>query len=72
MAYDKEEPFNLPVAEKYELVMDLMESHWEPLIKCKGEEIKFAKERLKLHRGNPSESIGLDELKRSISEKYGF
>ncbi len=33
MAYDKEELFNLPVAEKYELVLDLWESIHEDFLK---------------------------------------
>jgi putative addiction module component (TIGR02574 family) len=72
MAYDKVELFNLPVAEKYELVMDLWDHIENDLLDVTEEEIKFAKERLKLHRENPSEGISLDELKKSISEKYGF
>ena len=72
MAYDKEELFNLPIAEKYELVMDLWDHIENDLLDVTEEEIQFAKERLKLHRDNPSEGISLDELKKSISEKYGF
>jgi putative addiction module component (TIGR02574 family) len=72
MPYNKEELFNLPVAEKYELVMDLWDRIENDLLNVTEEEIQFAKERLKLHRDNPSEGISLDELKKSISEKYGF
>lgn len=72
MAYDKEELFNLPVAEKYELVMDLWDHIENDLLNVTEEEIKFAKERLKLHLDSPSEGISIDELKKSISEKYGF
>jgi putative addiction module component (TIGR02574 family) len=72
MAYDKEELFNLPIAEKYELVLDLWDHIENDLLDVTEEEIQFAKERLKLHRKNPSEGIRLDELKKSISRKYGF
>jgi len=72
MAYDKEELFNLPVAEKYELVMDLWDRIENDLLHVTEAEIKFAKDRLKLHRENPSEGMTMDELKKSISEKYGF
>jgi putative addiction module component (TIGR02574 family) len=72
MSYNKEELFNLPVAEKYELVLDLWESIDDDLLDVTEEEIKFAKERLQLHRQNPSEGISREELKKKISEKYGF
>ena len=72
MPYDKEELFNLPVAEKYELVMELWDHIENDLLDVTEEEIQFAKERLKLHRDNPSEGISLVELKKSISDKYGF
>ena len=72
MAYDKEELFNLPVAEKYELVMDLWDHIENDLLDVTEEEIHFAKERLKLHRENPSEGVNWNELKKKISEKYGF
>jgi len=72
MPYNKEELFNLPVAEKYELVLDLWESIDNDLLDATEEEIKFAKRRLQLHRQNPSSGISREELKKKISEKYGF
>jgi putative addiction module component (TIGR02574 family) len=72
MAYDKEELFNLPVAEKYELVLDLWESIDNDLLDVTEEEIEFAKKRLQLHRENPLSGISREELKKKISEKYGF
>lgn len=72
MSYNKEELFNLPVAEKYELVLDLWESIEDNLLDVTKEEIQFAKKRLELHRLNPSEGIRREELKKKISRKYGF
>ncbi len=72
MAYNKEDLFNLPVAEKYELVMDLWDQIEKDLLDVSEEEIQFAKVRLKLHRQNPSERISVDELKKLITDKYGF
>jgi len=72
MPYNKEELFNLPVSEKYELVLELWESIDDDLLDVTEEEIKFAKKRLQLHRQNPSAGISREELKKKISEKYGF
>jgi len=52
--------------------MDLWDHIENDLLNVTEEEIRFAKERLKLHLDNPSEGISLDEFKKSISEKYGF
>lgn len=72
MPYNREELFNLPIGEKYELVMDLWDRIECDLLEVTEEEIQFAKERLKLHVANPKEGITLAELKKSISEKHRF
>jgi hypothetical protein len=58
--------------EKYELAMDLWDDIENNLLEVTEEEIKFAKERLELHRLNPSEGTRWREVKKRISEKYGF
>lgn len=72
MPYNKEELLNLPVSEKYELVLELWESIDDDLLAVTEEEVKFAKKRLQLHRQNPSAGISREELKKKISKKYGF
>lgn len=72
MPYNREELLNLPVAEKYELVLDLWESIDDNLLDVTEEEIQFAKKRLELHLQNPSAGISREELKNKISSKYGF
>lgn len=72
MAYNREDIFNLPMEEKYELAMDLWDDIENNLLEVTEEEIKFAKERLELHRLNPSKGTSWQEVKKKISEKYGF
>jgi putative addiction module component (TIGR02574 family) len=72
MPYNKEELFNLPVQEKLELVEALWDKIDDELLPVSEEEIKFARERLKLHKQNPSEGLGWSEFKQKIKEKYGF
>ncbi len=72
MPYNREELFNLPVEEKLELVEALWDKIDDELLPVSEEEIKFARERLKLHKQNPSEGLGWAEFKQKIKEKYGF
>ena len=72
MAYDKEELFNLPVEEKLELVEALWNQIDDELMPVSKEEIKFAEERLQLHKQNPSEGLSWEELKKKVNGKYGF
>ncbi len=72
MPYNKEELFNLPVEEKLELVEALWDKIDDELMPVTEEEIKFAKERLELHKKNPSEGLSWSEFKTRIKEKYGF
>ena len=72
MSYNREELFNLPVEEKLELVEALWDMIDEDLIPVTGEEITFARERLELHNQNPSEGLSWLEVKKKITEKYGF
>jgi putative addiction module component (TIGR02574 family) len=72
MAYDKEELFNLPVEEKLELVEALWNQIDDELMPVSKEEIKFAEERLQLHKQNPSEGLSWKELKKKVNGKYGF
>lgn len=72
MPYDKEELFNLPVEEKLELVEALWDKIDDELMPVSEEEIRFAKERLNLHKQNINEGIGWSEFKQKIKEKYGF
>jgi len=72
MPYNKEELFNLPVEEKLELVEALWDKIDDELMPVSEEEIRFAKERLNLHKQNIHEGIGWSEFKQKIKEKYGF
>jgi len=72
MPYNKEELFNLPVEEKLELVEALWDKIDDELMPVTEEEIKFAEERLELHKKNPSEGLSWSEFKTKIKEKYGF
>jgi putative addiction module component (TIGR02574 family) len=72
MPYNKEELFNLPIEEKLELVEALWDKIDDELLPVSEEEIKFARERLNLHKQNPSEGLGWSEFKQKIKEKYGF
>lgn len=72
MSYNKEELFNLPIEEKLELVEALWDKIDDELLPVSEEEIKFARERLNLHKQNPSEGLGWSEFKQKIKEKYGF
>lgn len=72
MPYNKEELFNLPVEEKLELVEALWDKIDDELMPVSEEEIRFAKERLNLHKQNINEGIGWSEFKQKIKEKYGF
>jgi putative addiction module component (TIGR02574 family) len=72
MSYDREELFNLPMEEKLELMEALWTRIDEDLLPVTEEEVKFARERLKLHKQNPSEGLSWPEIKKKITEKYGF
>jgi putative addiction module component (TIGR02574 family) len=72
MPYNKETLLNLPVEEKYELVMDLWDSIENDSLNVTDEEVQFAKQRLKLHLESPNEGVNTEELKKIMSEKYGF
>ena len=72
MPYDREELFNLPMDEKLELVEALWNRIDEDLLPFTEEEIKFARERLELHKQKPSEGLSWLEVKKKITEKYGF
>ena len=72
MSYNKEELFNLPAEEKYELVLDLWENIENESLPVTEEEIEFAKERLKLHKEKPLEGFSWLEVKNNIRKKYGF
>ena len=72
MPYDREELFNLPMEEKLELVEALWNRIDEDLLPFTEEEIKFARERLELHKQKPSEGLSWPEVKKKITEKYGF
>jgi putative addiction module component (TIGR02574 family) len=72
MAYDREELFNLPVEEKLKLVQALWDRIDEDLLPVTEEEIKFAQERLELHKQKPSEGLSWSEVKKKITRKYGF
>ncbi len=72
MPYNKEELFNLPVEEKLELVEALWDKIDDELMPVTEEEIRFAKERLNLHKQNPTEGFSWSEFKQKIKEKYGF
>lgn len=72
MAYNKEELLNLPVEEKLELVEALWDTIDEDLLPVTGEEIKFAQKRLELHKQKFSDGLSWQEVKKKITEKYGF
>ena len=72
MPYNKEELFNLPAEEKYELVLDLWENIGNESLPVTEEEIAFAKKRLKLHKEKPLEGLSWSEVKNNIRKKYGF
>ena len=72
MPYNKEELFKLPIEDKLELVEDLWDRIDDELLPVTEEEIRFAKERLDLHKKNPSEGLSWPEFKKKIKEKYGF
>ncbi|MEO8821186.1 MAG: addiction module protein [Ginsengibacter sp.] len=72
MSYSKEELFNLPAEEKLELVEALWESIDEELMPLEEEEIKFAEQRLQLHKQNPSEGLEWSEFRQKVKKKYGF
>jgi hypothetical protein len=44
----------------------------DELMPLNDEEIKFASERLDMHKQNPEEGLEWSEFKRKIKEKYGF
>ena len=70
MPYNREQLLNLPVAEKYDLVLDLWESIDDNLLDVTEEEIQFAKKRLELHLQDPSAGISREELKKNIFEVW--
>ena len=72
MPYDREELFNLPMEEKLELVEALWNRIDEDLLPFTEEDIKFARQRLELHKQKPSEGFSWLEVKKKITEKYGF
>jgi putative addiction module component (TIGR02574 family) len=72
MPYNKEELFKLPVEEKLQLIEELWDKIDDQLMPVSEEEIKFAKERLKLHKKKLRKAWVGQNFKKKIKEKYGF
>ncbi len=72
MAYSKEELLALPVEEKIALVEELWSSVEDEKLPVTRDEVEFAKERLKLHKENPTDGISVAEFKKSFFDKYGL